>query len=879
MSINSNPIVLKDTNGNLKEASQTDLEYMAFQAGLRISSDVDSTQPYAINTDATTDDTLIGSFVDTFYNEPVGTHDGSSLTTGSTTTFLYQRESNEISTDELSTFRRPVADSDSGTSIVDMGDASMTTLSRELMKILQGDEMPGAFRLSSSAPSADWSASLPNVFSDTTTDGNVTSYSIYQRTSGTMPDSCSPMYVRRDDYGSRPLADYNGGLQAMTQEQVSVTFGQIVRKFFADGEVGTYQLRSSAQGAPTDTGTWEARGTAVDTRYTTESQQYSGQYSSFSSVQYSGDRSYTGEYTSAPVQFAGTRQFSGERDYAGQYVSPPIQFAGDRTFSGDRNYSGNYTSAPTQFAGVRTFSGARDFANQYTRTPQQFAGVRTFSGPRNFSNQYTRSPQQFAGVRQFAGSRNFAAQYTRSPQQFAGVRTFSGPRNFSGQYTRSPQQFAGPRTFSGSRPTARPAVLYQNFAGTRSTSYARPTAYYRPGVIYQNFTGTRQFAGYSINFRPGTTPGNFTSPSNFNGASPQINFNGPRPANFAGQPVVSPFARLVGPFPFGGGQQYATFTTTYFINPNPFIPGNVIVAPFSGVRVGGGYSGQRSIYYSGPRPGQYSGFRTWQFSGVRTWQFSGVRAFAGQRVVYYVEYFPFQYTSQPAQFGGNRNVQYLGYTTNYRPGILYQQFTGPRLVYYAGVVNQNFARSPTNFTGTRQFAGSRPATQNFTRPQQFTGTRQFAGSRPKGGQFSRPQQFTGTRQFAGSRPATQNFNQPQQFTGTRQFAGSRSATQNFARPQQFTGTRQFSGDRNYSGNYVGASQFAGPTQYSGVRTFAGQYDDAVQFTGTRQFSGVRTYSGDYAGSYTKQYTGQYAGDTLIDTSETIETFTLYVRVS
>jgi hypothetical protein len=251
MSINSNPIVLKDTNGNLKEASQTDLEYMAFQAGLRISSDVDSTQPYAINTDATTDDTLIGSFVDTFYNEPVGTHDGSSLTTGSTTTFLYQRESNEISTDELSTFRRPVADSDSGTSIVDMGDASMTTLSRELMKILQGDEMPGAFRLSSSAPSADWSASLPNVFSDTTTDGNVTSYSIYQRTSGTMPDSCSPMYVRRDDYGSRPLADYNGGLQAMTQEQVSVTFGQIVRKFFADGEVGTYQLRSSAQGAPT----------------------------------------------------------------------------------------------------------------------------------------------------------------------------------------------------------------------------------------------------------------------------------------------------------------------------------------------------------------------------------------------------------------------------------------------------------------------------------------------------------------------------------------------------------------------------------------------------------------------------------------------------
>ena len=143
MSINSNPIVLKDTNGNLKEASQTDLEYMAFQAGLRISSDVSSVQPYALNTDGTVDDKLIGSFVNTFYNQPVGTHPASSLSQGSTTTFLYQREPSQVSTDELSTFRRPVTDSDSGTSIIDMNDASMNTLSRELMKILQGDEMPG----------------------------------------------------------------------------------------------------------------------------------------------------------------------------------------------------------------------------------------------------------------------------------------------------------------------------------------------------------------------------------------------------------------------------------------------------------------------------------------------------------------------------------------------------------------------------------------------------------------------------------------------------------------------------------------------------------------------------------------------------------------
>jgi hypothetical protein len=870
MPTNARPIVLKDAAGNLKQASQTDMEYLAYQAG-RWHADVGQSYPTAIRKTTSTYTVPIGAFTNTFYEQPVGTHPASSLSVGSTTSFLYQIDGGgHIPTDDQSSggFRRPVYDSDGG--IYDYSnyplDSNSRNLASELLSIIHGEEYLGSRRLGSTAPSADYTEVVSAVFEDTNTDSSVTTYNIYERTSQTAPtNKCNAMHIKRDAYGALPTGDYDGGLQAMSDSAMMVSFGTISGRFFSHGDVGTYELRSSAQGAPTATGTWEARGTAIDTRYTTESQQHNKQYTGFSEVQYSGGRSYSADYVSAPTQFAGTRQYSGDRTYAGDYVSPPIQFTGERSFSGSRNYSGDYVSAPTQFAGVRSFNGPRNFSNNYTSAPSQFAGVRNFSGPRNFSNQYTSAPTQFAGVRSFNGPRNFSNQYTRSPQQFAGVRNFSGPRNFSNQYTRSPQQFAGVRNFSGPRPSLRPGVVTQQFAGPRPTSYSRPVSYYRGANVNQNFTGTRNYSGVRQTFRPSVVTIQFNGNRNFNGPMPGLGFTGPRPANFTRPGGREAF--------FSRPAPQGPFTQTFFVAfPLPFGGGqtNVVTGYFSGVRNVQNFSGTRDLYFSG--------VRQWQFSGSRVWQFSGPRTFAGPQPIAYVANAPGNFASNPANFAGVRAVQYLGYTVSYRPGVLYQNFTGNRNVTYSGVVTQNFSRSQ-NFTGSRQYSGSRAATQNFARPQQFTGTRQFSGSRPSSQNFTRPQQFTGTRQFSGSRPSTQNFSRPQQFTGTRTFSGSRPATQNFTSPAQFTGTRTFSGSRNYATDYTTPGQFAGPAQFSGERTYSAQYPEPENFVGVRQFSGVRTYSTDYVGFYTNQYTGQYSGDTLIDTSETIETFTLYVRVS
>ena len=857
MSQSSTPVVLKDNNGNLKRASSSDVNYLAHQAGLYLATDTDSATSITLNVEGETFDNLIGSFVDTFYEQPVGTHPASSLTVGTTTTKLYQRQET-VETDELSAFRRPVVDSDSGTVIRDMNSTTMATLGNSLLSIIETQEYPGAYRLSASAPSADWTASISDVFSDTTSDGAVTSYTIWQRTSATMPDSCSPMYVRRDAYGVIPMADYNDGLQAMTQDQVSTTFGQIVRNQFTTGEVGSYQLRSSAQGAPTDTGTWVSRGSAVDTRYTTQSQQYAGQYTGFSEVQYSGDRTYGGDYTSDPTDFAGTRQFAGVRTYSDQYGSPPEQFAGVRGFSGFRDKPGNFTSDLTDFAGVRVFAGSRDFADQYAGNPQPFGGVRSFSGPRTFSDQYAGNPQPFGGVRSFSGPRSFSGQYAGNLQPFGGVRYFAGPRTFSGQYAGNPQPFNGVRSFAGPRQVNRPGVVFQYFAGPRSVSYARGVAYYRPVSVNANFGGSRTYAGFQILFRPGSVRQTFAgSPQPF---GRQLFFAGSRGGS-------SNFSRNF-PVNWSGTRNFsAVFYIAPIVSPIVNFDGTPIVVNYSGSRF---FGGNLTAYYSGVRasPGNFA----------RNVFYNGPRQFSGPRVVYYTQNVPANYTRPGMNFNGNRVLQYLGYTVTYRPGIVFQPFGGNRPVQYLGPRTFNFS-SGGNFNGPRQYTGSRTRSQPFGGSGNFQGPRNFSGSRSRTQPFGVNSNFTGPRNYAGSRTRSQPFSASGDFTGPRNYAGSRTKPNNYNRPDFFQGTRPFSGVRTFSTDYTTDNQFVGNLQYAGDRSYSDQYTGPDAFTGLRYFSGDRTYSADYAGSYTNQYTGQYAGDTLIDTSETIETFTLYVRVS
>ena len=685
------PIIQKDASGNLQRATSTNENYLAYQAGLRFA-ERGTLGPTAIKSSITIAhrDSAIGSYTDTFYNEAVGTHPGSSLSIGSTTTTLYQLKgdsaSGAVKLDDQSTglFRRPVYESDGN--IFDMDSDAMDGIGQSLMSIIQSNEYPRSQRLAASAPSGDWSATLSNVFSDTTTDGTVTQYSIWQRQTITAPAKCNAMHVKRTQYGSYPLASYDGGLEAMTDSEMSLTFGQIAGKYFRHGEVGTYELRSSAQGAPTRTGTWEARGTALDTRYTTQDQQYAGQYTGYSQVQYSGNRNYTSTYTS-PANFTGVRAFGGSRNYAGNYTSP-ANFTSPAVFAGTR---------PANYAGVRTGSyvGNRAF-NFLGTTPANYTGPRSFAGTRA-SNFLGTTPTYYVGPRSFAGTRSSAFGGV-TPTYYVGPRSFLGPRsayfsttfyqNFARYvYFEGPQQaFGGPSNFNGPMPAN--FGVYQSFAGVGGYQGTRVFTRYQPFEPIP-FVGSRWFQG----------------PKNFNGWRL---FAGSRTWQFAGS------RNYTGPRGYLGTRNYAgTRVGSYLGTRNSYFAANF------------NFLGTTPANYTGVRPGNFASNNN--FLGVTPANYSGVR---------------------PGNFASN--AAFLGVTpANYsgtRPGT----FTSPVPGDFAGFADANFTGIRT-FGGTRSFGGSRNyASSNYTSGAVFTGIRGFAGSRTYTANFTGnyTNQYTG--QYTGA---------------------------------------------------------------------------------------------------------------------------------
>ena len=145
--------------------------------------------------------------------------------------------------------------------IKEMSDTELDILCERLVRNIINNELPGVFRLSDGQPDSTYAKFLPNVFTDTREDGTQNNYHIWMKQSGTLPTKVNPLSIFRQN-------SLFAGLRQLTDEEMRFTFGERVKKVIMDTGIGTYQLRSSVQGAPTDLGTWQARGTALDTRET-----------------------------------------------------------------------------------------------------------------------------------------------------------------------------------------------------------------------------------------------------------------------------------------------------------------------------------------------------------------------------------------------------------------------------------------------------------------------------------------------------------------------------------------------------------------------------------------------------------------------------------
>ena len=198
--------------------------------------------------------TSIGAFVDSFFNETVGTHPASQITSSETTTAVYQKIG--TASEAGSDFKRPIGyySNVSVPGFYEMVDEDLNLLAKRVITKLVSLDYPGTFKLAATSPGSDYNIFINNIFSDTQTDGTTVPYSVYVRSTITVPAVV------------RPIALNNNTLKEMSDAEIQYTLGQRIKTLRASaGEIGSYQLRSSVQGAPTGPGVWKSVGTALNT--------------------------------------------------------------------------------------------------------------------------------------------------------------------------------------------------------------------------------------------------------------------------------------------------------------------------------------------------------------------------------------------------------------------------------------------------------------------------------------------------------------------------------------------------------------------------------------------------------------------------------------
>ena len=476
-------------SADLKEMSTTEENYLAYQAGLRLAEQLISSVS-ALRTTTSGSDIDIGSHTDTVYDQNVGDH--GTLTTSTTATTLYQKVGVAVTTQAEHRIPCEFVDNSGDFEIHEMDSSEHDALTDRLVSRIMTSEYPGSYRLGSSSPSGDYDTHLASVFSDTRTDGTTVNYNIYQRQTMTAPDAYRPISIKRSDGRSGTYQ----GLQEMTDNQIKVTFGQLAKTRIMAGSngVGTYQLRSSAQGTPTDAGTWAARGTATDTRNSVVDQNYTR--NSVNTFTRDSTRNSTADYQATFSQeyltdFTGDYLTDYLTDYQNEYLS-------NFTRNAPENYQAEYTA---------TFSRAYlfDYTQNFTRDSQRNtdeAYVGTFIG--DYLTDYeTAYEQNFTRDSQRESVGNFTRNSTRTSVANYEGGTFT--RNFTRDSTRNSTRVIN-ETFTGDFTSAFTGDFTGDFTGANST---RASTRVSTNPSYTgNFTG--DFTGNFVRHYLGDFAGNFT---------------------------------------------------------------------------------------------------------------------------------------------------------------------------------------------------------------------------------------------------------------------------------------------------------------------------------------------------------------------------------
>jgi len=461
-------IRLNDGSGNIIKMTNAEEVYTAYETGRQLALADKTTQGSL--TDSPVSSALVGIFQNSFLAGAPGTHGTANVTESKPSYPLYQKNGVDVDLGN-SDFYRPALLKTSG-DLHFADDTEMNTVVDRMLHIIFANDYPGTFKLATSSPGADYTSFLTNIFTDTRSDGTSVTYSIYKRLTQTPPGDTSHKPLRRKNS--------SGAIQKMTDAEMRVSFGEWAKKRIIESGIGTAQLRTSAQGAPTAAGTWKAVGTATDTRQDiTLNQNYTRNSQRTRLSAFAGN--YLTNYTRARASaFAGNYGAEYIGVYSGDYVGG--NFLGD--------YVGNYAF---NFVGEYQTDYTRDSTNNFTGN---FIGNYTGNFLGNYATNYTRDSTR-------ARAQNFQNFFLG----FGGV-IFTG--NFTGNYT-GDYEFNFTRTSTRDSTRDSTAIFTGNFvgnyafdfAGNYEQIYTRNSQRTRTSNYIGEYTGdyTFDFVGdYTTNF-------------------------------------------------------------------------------------------------------------------------------------------------------------------------------------------------------------------------------------------------------------------------------------------------------------------------------------------------------------------------------------------
>ena len=262
-------IKLNGTGGDIKEMTTAEEAYIAYQVSTYLASaSWVNTDVGTIINSTDTNQQPIGVFTNTFFNQGVGTHPGTSISSGSTAYTLKQQAGTRAETG----LTYPISWSSTGNvGINQMTSAELDSVCDRILAYIMTNQWAGIMAIATTTPT-NYTLFRSSVFSDTRADGTNTVYNLYKKT--TLPTAPTTVRPVR-------LNGTAGDMREMTDSEIQITFGQRVinRMVSTNDRTGRYFLGTSAPTSNGYTGTWVSLGTYTDTKLTTAETDYSANYS------------------------------------------------------------------------------------------------------------------------------------------------------------------------------------------------------------------------------------------------------------------------------------------------------------------------------------------------------------------------------------------------------------------------------------------------------------------------------------------------------------------------------------------------------------------------------------------------------------------------